>query len=92
MATHSSILTWEIPWAEEPGRLQSMGSQSWTPLKWLSTQAGTKACSDVTGHESIPVTSFSKDPFSSSAAVARILAVASLAVGATYIYSHPGSV
>ena len=27
MATHSSILAWEIPWAEEPGRLQSMGSQ-----------------------------------------------------------------
>ena len=27
MATHSSILTWEIPWAEEPGRLQSKGSQ-----------------------------------------------------------------
>ena len=27
MATHSSILTWEIPWIEEPGRLQSMGSQ-----------------------------------------------------------------
>jgi len=27
MATHSSILTWEIPWMEEPGRLQSMGSQ-----------------------------------------------------------------
>ena len=27
MATHSSILTWEIPWTEEPGRLQSMGSQ-----------------------------------------------------------------
>ena len=25
MATHSSILAWEIPWAEEPGRLQSMG-------------------------------------------------------------------
>ena len=25
MATHSSILTWEIPWTEEPGRLQSMG-------------------------------------------------------------------
>ena len=24
MATHSSILTWEIPWTEEPGRLQSM--------------------------------------------------------------------
>ena len=24
---HSSILAWKIPWAEEPGRLQSMGSQ-----------------------------------------------------------------
>ena len=27
MATHSSTLTWKIPWAEEPGRLQSMGSR-----------------------------------------------------------------
>ena len=27
MATHSSILAWRIPWMEEPGRLQSMGSQ-----------------------------------------------------------------
>ena len=27
MATHSSILSWEIPWTEESGRLQSMGSQ-----------------------------------------------------------------
>ena len=26
MATHSSILSWKIPWAEEPGRLQSVGS------------------------------------------------------------------
>ena len=26
-ATHSSILAWEIPWTEEPGRLHSMGSQ-----------------------------------------------------------------
>ena len=26
MATHSSILAWKIPWTEEPGRLQSMGS------------------------------------------------------------------
>ena len=26
MATHSSILAWEIPWTEEPGGLQSMGS------------------------------------------------------------------
>ena len=27
MATHSSILAWEITWTEEPGRIQSMGSQ-----------------------------------------------------------------
>ena len=27
MATHSSIPAWKIPWTEEPGRLQSMGSQ-----------------------------------------------------------------
>ena len=27
MATHSSTLAWRIPWREEPGRLQSMGSQ-----------------------------------------------------------------
>ena len=33
MATHSSILAWEIPWTEEPGGLQFMGSQkSWTSL------------------------------------------------------------
>ena len=28
MATHSSILAWRIPWTEEPGGLQSTGSQS----------------------------------------------------------------
>ena len=27
MATYSSTLAWKIPWTEEPGRLQSMGSQ-----------------------------------------------------------------
>ena len=27
MTTHSSILAWRIPWTEEPGRLQSVGSQ-----------------------------------------------------------------
>ena len=27
MVTHSSSLVWETPWTEEPGRLQSMGSQ-----------------------------------------------------------------
>ena len=32
MATHSGILAWIIPWREELGRLQSMGSQSQTRL------------------------------------------------------------
>ena len=27
MATHSSILAWEIPWTDQPGELQSMGAQ-----------------------------------------------------------------
>ena len=33
MAPHSGTLAWEIPWTEEPGRLQSMGSLSWTQLR-----------------------------------------------------------
>ena len=37
MAIHSSILDWEIPQIEEPGKLQSMGfGKSWTRLKRLS--------------------------------------------------------
>ena len=32
IATHFSILAWEIPWTEEPGGLQSVGSQSRTQL------------------------------------------------------------
>ena len=34
MATHSSIFAWRIPWTEEPGRLQSMGSQEWDTTWW----------------------------------------------------------
>ena len=37
MAAHSSILACRIPWTEEPGELPSMGPQSQTPLKRLST-------------------------------------------------------
>ena len=37
MAIHSSILTWEIPWTEDPGRLQSTGLQKvrhdWSDLE-----------------------------------------------------------
>ena len=39
MAIHSSILAWKIPWTEEPGGLQSKGSQSQTWQKWLSMYA-----------------------------------------------------
>ena len=40
MATHSNILTWEIPWTEEPGRLQSMGvTKELDKIKQLSTHA-----------------------------------------------------
>ena len=41
MATHSSILARRIPWTEEPGGLQSIGSQSRTRLKQLSMQVPT---------------------------------------------------
>ena len=40
MAAHSSILAWQIPWTEEPGGLQSMGSQSvrhdWMTKHWAT--------------------------------------------------------
>ena len=41
MASHSSTLAWKIPWTEEPGRLQSMGSlrvgHDWATSLWLFT-------------------------------------------------------
>ena len=42
MTTHSSTLAWEIPWTEEPGGLQSKGSQSQTRLKQLHTSTRVK--------------------------------------------------
>ena len=45
MATHSSILAWRIPWTEEPGGLQSMGSQR--VGQDLSDLACTHACTHV---------------------------------------------
>ena len=38
MAIHSSTIAWKIPWTEEPGRLQSMGLQSWTQLSDFTFQ------------------------------------------------------
>ena len=43
MAAHTSILAWKIPWTEEPGRLQSRGSQkSWTK-SWVWSVRATEA-------------------------------------------------
>ena len=41
MATRFSILAWRIPWTEEPGRLQSIGSQRVRLTEQLSTQHNT---------------------------------------------------
>ena len=41
MATHSSTLAWEIPWTQEPGRLQSMGfsrQEYWSGLPFASPE------------------------------------------------------
>ena len=46
IATHSSIHVWKIPWTEEPGGLQSMGSQSQT---WLSNWAQLNAARSSSG-------------------------------------------
>ena len=41
-ATHSSILTWRIPWTEEPSRLQSVGSQESDMTERVSTHTAYK--------------------------------------------------
>ena len=44
MATRSSILAWRIPETEEPGGMLSMGSQSRTRLKRLSSSSSSSLC------------------------------------------------
>ena len=44
--TPLQVLAWKIPWAEEPGRLQSTGLQSWGRLSTLSTQQKDKGTSE----------------------------------------------
>ena len=48
MPTHFSILAWRIPWTEEPGVLQSMGSQSRTWLKPLSIRTQCRLADTLT--------------------------------------------
>ena len=38
MVTHSSILAWEVPWTEDAGGLQSMGSQELDTTEWLNNK------------------------------------------------------
>ena len=49
MATHSSILAWEIPWTEEPGRLQSIGSQR-VRHYWAHTHTHTRTDTHTCTH------------------------------------------
>ena len=52
MAIHSSTIAWKIPWTEEPGRLQSMGSQSRTRLNDFTKQPEGKALVPMMAAES----------------------------------------
>ena len=51
MASHSNTLTWEMPWTEEPGRLQSKGSQN--ESKVLVTQSCPTLCDPVDCRQSL---------------------------------------
>ena len=44
MATHSSILAWRIPWTEDPGGLQSMGSQELDMIEQLTPLSKRPGC------------------------------------------------
>ena len=54
MVTHSSILAWRIPWTEEPGGLQSMGSQesrTWLSAEYIGALNKSFNVTDVEGGE-----------------------------------------
>ena len=53
MATHSSILAWEIPWTEEPGGLESVHrvAKSWMQLRLYSTAQHSRAAVTVCSSE-----------------------------------------
>ena len=54
MAPHSSTLAWKIPWMEEPGGLQSMGSQSRTRLSDFTFTFHLHACEkEMATHSSV---------------------------------------
>ena len=53
MATHSSILAWEIPWTEEPGGLQSMRLQSDTTKHTHAFFSCSKICAGDSWHSTV---------------------------------------
>ena len=57
MATHSNNLAWEVPWTEEPGGLQSIGSQ----------RVGHDLLTKPPSFETVPVAHFGFSAFSESA-------------------------
>ena len=65
MATHSNILAWKIPWAEEPGRLQSMGLQS-IGHDWATEHA---LCSST---ENTTVDKIGKNPYLQETLILRL--------------------
>ena len=50
MATHSSTFVWEIPWTEEPGGLQSMGSQRINTTEGLRLESLSQFSDPLIGH------------------------------------------
>ena len=63
MATHSSILAWEIPQTEEPGRLQSMGSQLDATLNNLMFRISVELILKLLFLEKFYLAPFSNSPF-----------------------------
>ena len=62
MAIHSSILAWKIPWTEEPGELQSMGSQSRTQVSMHAGSPHTEGQSQCRGPEALWYQTPASDP------------------------------
>ena len=96
-ATHSSILAWRIPWREEPGRLQSIGSQKVRPTEWLSTHrfyssVDSPPCSSVHGIFQTRVLEWGAISFSRGSSQPRDRTQVSRIVSKTlYLLRHQGS-
>ena len=90
MATHSSVLSWRIPWTEYPGRLQSMGS-----IIYLLSGGGPTYVGDSAGQTDLLVTWLYKLTMDNQeynlAAVIGIMTFFVLATVALLTYRNSGS-